>query len=145
MSRYISPPTKIELLTHQMCGEECRRLERVIKKEVLPKFVNVWFTEIPWDSEQWRYDNCDNAYCVNYLPSLVILRDNEKKIIDGANGLSASQIKDILRNEFGLEEQGILAGVNVDVVSDKKKFNWGVLALVVAALGMLAYLIFKKK
>lgn len=145
MSRYTTPPTKIELLTHPMCGEECRRLEKAIKQDVLPKFVNVFFSEIPFDSEEWRHTNCDYAHCVNYLPSIVIIKDQQKVVIDGANRLTAADIKAVLRNDFGLEEQGIAANVTVNIAGKPKKFQWWVLLLILAALGMLGFLIFKKK
>lgn len=143
MSRYADPPLKIELYTHPLCGDECRRIANLVRKDVLPRFWNSYLVEIPFNQEDFNYWPSGNPYGFEYYPSIAILKESKVKVIDGANGIKASALRSILVNEFDMIEQSGPApniSENVDVGAGDKKSNWLlIVVLVLAALGIFWY------
>lgn len=146
MARYSDDPLKIELYTHPLCGSECNRIGNLIQKDVLSRFWNAYYVEIPFDAENFNYWPDGNPYSFQYYPSIAILKGSKVQVIDGANRITAKEIRDILVKDFDMVERNTSSpniSETIDVAGGAKK-NWWLFAGI-AVLAVLAIWYVTKK
>lgn len=138
--RFDQDTLKIELYWDPVEGPESRRISKLLREKIVPKYQGIWFAEFEYNESDWDFYPLGNPHDLSFRPSIAFMRGSKTRLVDGADGITEKQIHDILKDEFGMS--GHVSG-SVDV-DREKKVNWPVIIVSGVIAVALAVYVFKK-